>query len=301
MALVMSEPARLTVAIATFDRHEKLARCIDALLAGDVSPAEIVVVDQGEQSAAEMIRAYDNQAVPVIHISDGQRGLAASRNLAGSIARGSVLAVTDDDCVPDVGWVAAIARTLAGTNGPDAVTGRVLPLGPSQPNLRAVSSRTDSRPREFAGRSLPWLVGTGANFAVRRAWLRHVGGYDVRLGVGTAGGAGEDLDLLYRLLLAGARIRYEPDAIVYHERQSKERRTMSRGSYGRGVGACCGIWLRRGDVGALYVLIRWTGSRLRRLARGTCHRNPESIEEEVRVLIGTFHGLRYGLVVGRDQ
>src|SRR5262249_59428676 len=111
------------------------------------------------------------------------------------------------------------------------------------------SSRRGTERVEFRGRPLPWLVGTGANIAVRREWASRIGGYDERLGAGTRGGAGEDLDFLYRLLRSGAHVRYEPDALVYHERQSKARRRKTRTSYGRGVGACCALWLRERDAG----------------------------------------------------
>src|SRR5215207_11545494 len=103
--------ADLTVAVATLDRPQGLARCLEALALGTVQPAEVIVVDQGE-GAAPVVEAF-RERLPVRHLRQERRGLAASRNLALAEALRPVLAVTDDDCVPDVGWVAALERTLS--------------------------------------------------------------------------------------------------------------------------------------------------------------------------------------------
>ena len=353
--------ADLTVAVATLDRPQGLARCLEALAAGTVLPAEVIVVDQGREAAPVL-----ELGLPVRYLRQERRGLAASRNLALAEARCPVLAVTDDDCVPDAGWVAALEEALgphppapspirtpgppgegevatsgfppthlrffqtgraregeelagvtppspggrpaegrdgmgegSGVRAPDAVTGPVLPLGPEQPGLYAVSSRIATSPADFTGRALPWLVGTGGNFAARREWLLRAGGFDERLGAGSPGGAGEDMDLLYRLLRAGARIRYEPRAVVFHERQPRERRLASRSAYGRGIGACCGLWLRGRDLHALAVLGGWLRMR-GAMAAGALRRGQwGSVREEMLVLGGTARGLVYGLTSGR--
>src|SRR5205823_3380305 len=140
---------------------------------------------------------------------------------------------------------------------PDAVAGRISPLGPDGPGLFMVSSRDSTARVDYRGKAVPWVVGSGGNFTVNRAWFGRVGPFDERLGVGTPGKAGEDMDLIHRLLHAGARIRYEPDAVMYHERQTRARRLATRWSYGFGMGAFCGIWLRHHDPYALYLLARW--------------------------------------------
>lgn len=306
----MRERAGISVAVATLDRPEGLARCLTALAEGEALPAEVIVVDQGG-GAEKAVAAAREAGLEVVHLRQERRGLAASRNLGLSAARSPWVAVTDDDCVPGPGWIAALDRAARGHPNPSdrsdrsdpsdlaAVTGRVLPLGPETPGLFAVSSRASTERADFAGRVPPWRVGTGANFAVRREWIERAGGYDERLGVGSPGGAGEDMDLLWRLLRGGARIRYEPDAVVFHERQSRERRLASRSSYGRGLGACCGLWLRNGDLGALGVLTHWLLMRGGMAGRGLRRDGWPALREELLVLRGTAAGLVYGLRGGR--
>lgn len=296
----MTNIANLTAAIATVNRPDTLARCLDALLSGDMLPAEVIVVDQSQNDTTQfMIERYRASAVAMIYIRQQQRGLSASRNAAIAHASHPVLAVTDDDCVPDRGWVAAIDQTFASPTAPDAMTGRVLPLGPELPGLYAISPRQNTTRVEFSGKVLPWLVGTGGNFAVRREWFKRIGGFDERLGAGSPGKAAEDTDLLYRLLCAGARIRYEPDALVYHERQSKARRLASRWSYGYGIGAFCSIWLCRSDFYALRILSYWFLRQCYAFVDATRRQDWGLAYQRTLSLRGTVHGVVYGLRVDK--
>jgi hypothetical protein len=54
---------------------------------------------------------------------------------------------------------------------------------------------------------------------VRRAAVKAVGGFDETIGTGAPGwfGAGEESDLVLRLLAAGSLACYEPDIVVHHE------------------------------------------------------------------------------------
>ncbi len=179
------------------------------------------------------------------------------------------------------------------------VTGRVLPLGPERVGYFAVSTRSSPDRVDLLGAAPPWRAGTGANTAVECGRAERIGGWDERLGVGSAGGAGEDVDFLYRLMRAGARVRYEPDALVHHERQDAAKRRATRTSYGRGIGACCGLHLRRGDSGGLRMLGQWTALRGGMLRRALAQRDRQSALEELLVARGTAAGLIYGLRAAR--
>jgi GT2 family glycosyltransferase len=293
----------MSVAVATRERPDALARCLRALLAGNVLPAEVVVVDQGHgEETRRFITALSMTApVAVRYVHQRAEGLSRSRNEGFAVASHEIIAVTDEDCVPDRGWVEALWRALEVSPAAGAATGRVLPLGDPEPGTFATSTRAGHMPADFTGRTLPWLVGTGANFATRRSVLLSLRGYDERLGVGTPGGAGEDLDLLDRLLGAGVRVRYEPAALVYHERKSLAGRLATRLSYGRGIGALCGLRLRAHDTFGLHVLRGWISLRGTLLARAVRQRDLRTVGEELLVLRGTVAGLCYGWCNGRKS
>lgn len=290
--------APVTVAIATLNRPEALALCLDTLLAGEVLPAEIIVVDQSRDDRTRLVveQRQSCSVKLVYHHHDGV-GLGIAQNIAIAQASNVIVAVTDDDCAPAPDWIAKIGQAFAPPNQIDALTGRVLPLGPDQPGLYPVSLRLSTTRAEFTGLAMPWNVGSGNNFVVKREWLRWIGGNDVRLGPGSAGKGGVDMDLFYRLLLAGARIRYEPELIVYHARTSKASRLSRRIPYGYGMGACIGLWLRQSDYNAFRVLCHWLVMRARRLGLRMWRREWLLAYEEMLVLAGTVGGFIHGLRV----
>lgn len=286
------------MALATLDRPADLARCLDALLGAERLPAEIIVVDQGTDHETPGVIEGRASSVPIIYLRQERRGLSASRNAAFARSRCPLVAVTDDDCVPDAGWVAAMARAFTRSPEIAAVSGRVLPLGPESPDRYAVASRPSAVGADFRGWAPPWRAGTGANFAVRRAALVALGGYDERLGAGSPGRAAEDLDVLHRLLRSGASIRYEPEALVYHQRKSAAERAATWTSYGHGVGAFCGLRVRSGDPSALRVLGAWLVLRGRMASGSALRLRGSGLREEWYTLTGTLQGLRYGLSAG---
>jgi glycosyltransferase involved in cell wall biosynthesis len=291
----MTPVASVSVIVATLDRPAALARCLDALLAGRRLPAEIIVVDQGPERLARCeLEARCACGVPLIHIPQARQGLSAARNTGLTNSRYPVVAVTDDDCIPDPAWIENIERIFEQPNPPDAVTGRVLPLGPETTSSYAVSLRERAVRKIYSSRSLPWLVGSGGNQALGRQWYFRVGGYDERLGAGSSGQAAEDTDFFYRLLRMGARIRYDPDVVVFHERQDATHRLSSRRKYGHGIGAFCALRLRQKDLYGLYILARWVLSQLRMLFGALVGQDAFLVRQFVLSLRGTMAGLTYG-------
>ncbi len=298
----MTTAADVSVVIATVDRPAGLARCLDALLSGKLLPGEIVVVDQGSNDAAKTaILERNNASVPLVHVRQERRGLSSSRNLAVSRAKYRVVAITDDDCVPDSDWIAVIDRTFRSESPPDALTGKILPFGPPMDDTYVVSARTGTLRTEFTGNVVPWDVGSGANFAMTRQCFIDLGGCNERLGAGSPGMAAEDIDLIYRLLRAGLRIRYEPDAVVYHERQTKRQRLTSRYGYGFGIGAFCAMWVRRGDRYPRRVLWNWWKGQLRALTVAAVRGQWFDMYQRSLSIRGTLGGVIYGARAGESQ
>lgn len=291
---------KVTVGVATCGRPDGLARCLRALASQSDPPAEVIVVDQAPSDEARAAVA----ATPLPrarYLEQPRLGLSASRNLALASAREDVLAVTDDDCVPDDGWLTAVASAFERQPRPQAVSGPILPLGEGPPGTFAISLRESPTAVDHSSRVVPWSVGSGGNFAARVPVLRDCGGWDERLGTGSGGQAGEDADLFYRLLLAGAVVRYEPAAVVRHEWQTRARRLATRSSYGHGVGAMCGLWLARRDPYALRMLAAYSRLHVRPLLGGLRRRDRARTEEHARALAGLLPGLAYGLRAARER
>src|SRR5690606_18493353 len=109
-------------------------------------------------------------------------------------------------------------------------------------------------------------------FFLRRALVEAVGGFDEGLGAGSPGpfGAGEESDLVLRLLAAGARIDYDPAIVVHHDepRSAADDAFVAKMErYGAGQGL---LWRRHraSPVSVGYLLGRKAGGALVRRVRG---------------------------------
>jgi len=298
----VSTASDISVVISTRNRAEQLERCVESLRQGRSTPAEIVVVDQStDDVTAKLTIALTTADCPLVYVRHAGRGLGASQNVGVSRASRPIVAILDDDCVADVEWLNTIARTFGSDSTLDVVTGRVLPLDPVGDRVMPVSSRTSATRQDFVGKAAPWHVGSGNNFALRRETFLAIGGCDERLGPGSPAQGGVDMDLFYRLLRSGAKIRYEPDSIVRHERQTKGERLGRRPMYGRGTGAAISLWLKEGDLYAVRLLGEWTLLRGAMAARGAARGDWQRVREEISMLGGTALGLMQGLAMRKPR
>jgi glycosyltransferase involved in cell wall biosynthesis len=133
--------------------------------------------------------------IPVV----GAHGPAAARNAGWRAARGSIIAFTDDDCVPEPGWLRGAMNAFA--DGIDGVSGRVVVPLPDEP--------TDY---EYNAAGLARGEFVTANCFYRSAALAAVGGFDQRFTTAWR----EDSDLQFTLLERGCCLVHAPDAIVVH-------------------------------------------------------------------------------------
>lgn len=212
--------------VATRDRPHLLAGLLDALPAALDDRCELLVVDSASRTAStsDLCRA---RGVPVLRLE--RPGTSRARNAGIACTTADLVAVTDDDCLPQPGWAGALRAAFTDPSV-GLVTGRVLPDGATAAPL---SLTLEERSRDLTSDA---LIGHGANAAFRRAALDAVGGFDEQLGPGTPLRAAEDVDLFARLLAAGWSGRYCADAVVLH-RQWRSRRSALGTAWSYGVGA----------------------------------------------------------------
>jgi cellulose synthase/poly-beta-1,6-N-acetylglucosamine synthase-like glycosyltransferase len=173
------------------------------------------------------------------------------------MARGEIVAFSDDDCLIEPGWVAALAAEFADPTVV-GVFGRVIPKEARERDGTEVCFKPDPERVVHRRRVAPWYVGHGANMAFRRAALEEIGGFDPFLGTGTSFGGFDDCDVVDRLLARGQHIVYSPSAVVYHQQgRSWAARRQTERDYGRGAGAAAAKCLRCGDAWGLSYLSIW--------------------------------------------
>lgn len=287
---------RITVAVATCGHSDGLARCLEALASGTRVPNEVIVVDQSPSPGSQA--TVEACPLPIRHLLQDRRGLSASRNLALDAATSAVLAVTDDDCVPDSRWVETIVGAMS-MHSDSLVTGAILPLGKQPPGTYAVSLRDGTEPVLHDRRVPPWFVGSGANMAGPVAVLRRLGGWDERLGTGSPGQAGEDVALIDAALRASVSVRYEPAAVVRHEWTDRRRRLSTRWSYGFGLGVFLAFRGTAGDPFVIRMTSAYLRPHVRAIVAGAIGFDRDRIAQHGRAVVGMAVGVIHGVRIRR--
>ncbi|WP_329457534.1 glycosyltransferase family 2 protein [Streptomyces sp. NBC_01497] len=271
---------RTTVVVATRERAGRLARALTSLLAQDHPDFRVLVVDNAPTTTATHDLVTGSFAGRVDYVREPVPGLATAHNrgLASVPQDTEVVAFTDDDVVADPHWLTAL--TVPFTTDPrlGCATGLILParLGtPAQILLeshggfaKGFTPRLYDPARPPADEPLfPFTAGSfgsGANMAFRTGALRSVGGFDPATGTGTPARGGDDLYGFVRVLGAGHRLLYTPDALVWHHHRETWQDLRNQ-AYGYGAGLTAYLTA---------VLVRQPAllpSLLRRLPRGLAH------------------------------
>lgn len=204
--------------ICTRNRPEILRSCLASISNSLRLPGETLVIDQ---SADELTRHVveefaENPAFNLRYFHHDGVGHTSARNIGVKLSRGDIIAYTDDDCRVDELWTTKIMEEFE-RSCPDCVCGRTIPANHSErPRLALLSTLNLHARKLVRNRCNPLLVGRGNNMAFRRLDLVEMGGFNEKIGVGTSVYAGDDADVLYRLVRAGGTIVMAPDVVVWH-------------------------------------------------------------------------------------
>jgi glycosyltransferase involved in cell wall biosynthesis len=203
-----------SVVVATYNREQRLGELIDALKAQTL-PAErfeVIVVNDGSSdgTARVLAAAADETELRLRVIDRGQNGGRASARQAGwRAASAPLIAFTDDDCRPHPGWLEAGIR--AAREQPGAIVqGRT---EANEAELAAIPPARRAFARTIRVAALDPTLQT-CNIFYPTSLLERVGGFDTD-SFGRVHG-GEDSDLAWRAIEAGAQVRFADDAVVTH-------------------------------------------------------------------------------------
>ncbi len=222
----------ISVILPTHSRLPQLKQAL-ASVRQQIYPAdryELVVVDDGSTDGTAHYLRQQAEAGNLRYLSQPAAGAAAARNAGARLARGEIVAFTDDDCLPEAGWLTALAQAYAPAPRPVAVGGRiesVLTRHWLYPYY-AVRNRYNDNYTVH-----PVYLNT-ANASFLRSVFWEVGGFDEAF----PSAASEDVELGFRLAAAGYTLDFTPAARVWHVDRTSlwalVRQSLQRG-YGRGI------------------------------------------------------------------
>ena len=196
---------RISVVIPTYKRPNLLMKCLSALANQDLGKEnfEVLVVSDGPDAVNRTLIG-DWNSKHLLNLSyletAEKKGPAAARNLGWQSASAPLIAFTDDDCLPAMGWLTALLEQYAGEDLL-AMTGFTrVPLS--------------DRPTDFELNTshLQRASFITANCACTRKALRFVKGFDERFQSAWR----EDSDLEFKLICNQIPIRKVREAMVVH-------------------------------------------------------------------------------------
>ena len=203
----MSESS-ISIVIPTYNGGKRIGTCLTALLREIRDrDAEILVVDDGStDDTAEVVEGFSKVRL----VRQKNAGPAAARNHGAQEARGELLLFTDDDCEPAPGWLDCM---LGPFDDPEVIGVKGAYRTRQRPLMaRFVQAEYEDRYRLMARfRDIDFIDTYSAAF--RRARFLEMGGYDTEFPVACA----EDIELSYRMSAKGWKMRFVPNAIVYHQ------------------------------------------------------------------------------------
>jgi GT2 family glycosyltransferase len=210
----------VSVIILNYNGRRWLGPCLDALGAQEGAPTcEVLVVDNGSEDDSV---PYLNRCFPQVAVVQNGRnlGFAAGNNAGAARARGRWICFLNNDTVPAKDWLGRLCQPLLDRPEIAVVTSRLVFLDePSRVDsagdgyLRAGGAYKHGHRASAAAhlQSREVFGACGAAFLIRREVFEEVGGFDERFFM-----VYEDVDLSYRVRLAGYRCWYAADAVVLH-------------------------------------------------------------------------------------
>lgn len=209
----------LSVIIVNYNSGARLAKCLDHLFAQTVQPVEIIIADNGSSDTS----FTDVQEAGLIRKLDLKvnKGFATANNLAALQACGEWLIFLNPDAFATPNWLEEITEGIK--EYPDADAFGSLQLDDNDPfrldgagdvlSAFGIPFRSHfGAPRFSAPGTYDCFAPCAAACAYRRKVFLSLRGFDERFFC-----YGEDVDLGFRLRLAGGRSVQLASAIVYHE------------------------------------------------------------------------------------
>jgi glycosyltransferase involved in cell wall biosynthesis len=197
------KPLAISIVIPAYNEEAYLGQCLDAIAAhAAAGVCEIIVVDN---ASTDGTRALIESRAGVSYVFEPAKGITRARQCGFRHARGDVLAFVDADTRPPAGWIEQIAARFAGDPGLACLSGPYL-FYDASPFRRGLAALW-----YLAARPVYHLLGylvLGGNFAIRRAVLEAMGGFDTEIDF-----YGEDADIGRRASRHG-RVLFSPRFVM---------------------------------------------------------------------------------------
>lgn len=245
--MTIPPPPLISVVIPNWNGGDFLRLCLRSVERQTYQPIELIVVDDASTDDSPSIVASEFPAASLVRFSSN-RGFAHAANVGMRRARGSIVALLNNDAVADETWIEELAAAL--DRNPQAGSAASKMLLWDRPGV--INSAGDVFRRagvpdnrgaweEDRGQYDEEVEVFGAcagAVAYRRSMLEDVGLFDERFYMYC-----EDVDLAFRAQMAGYRCVYAPRAVVRHRLSASGGGPLASYQCGRNF-----VWLLARDL-----------------------------------------------------
>jgi GT2 family glycosyltransferase len=190
---------------------------LSALALVTAGEAEIVVVDASEGRFDELRARLPSVRWEQFAPLPGRSSIPQQRNLGLAQTDAETVVFIDSSCVPRPDWLERLCAPI--WSGEETI------VAGSHRSSRGGMLRDQATDRQLHLRYLP--EAPTINLALKRSVLDELGGFDDSFHYGS------DVDLTWRAIDAGHRIRYVPDAVVSHDWGGARAEAWRSFAYGR--------------------------------------------------------------------
>jgi len=251
----MTEPL-CSIIIPNYNGEHLLPTCLDALRSQTYPHFEVIVVDDASTDGSVVLLQREYPEVQVLRL-ERNSGLAAACNGGVTLASGEILVLLNTDTDAEPGWLAALVETLAQHPEAGSVASKML-LFDQRDRLHTAGDAygADGIPRNRGvweidegqyDQAVEVFSGCGGAVAYRREAWDSVEGFDEDFFMYL-----EDVDLGWRLQLAGYRALFAPQARVYHHLSATGGGVLASYYTGRNT-----IWVLAKDVPGFLLRRHW--------------------------------------------
>ncbi len=213
----------ISIIIVTWNSEKYLPDCLSHLLAQSFQDFEIILIDNGSTDGALLDELQEKYPSLELHIHklNENKGFAAANNIGARLAHGRWLALLNTDAFPEKDWLSHLIAAVEKNPDFSSFSSRQINAG----DTRFLDGAGDSYhisgfawkrylgyPAEiYGGESVEVFSPCAAAALYEREAFLEVEGFDEDLF-----SYYEDVDLGFRLRLAGYRTLYVADAVVVH-------------------------------------------------------------------------------------
>lgn len=229
----------ISIVIANYNGSQYLGKCLDSVLKSNHKRFEVLVCDDGStDNSWSILKKYTQKDKRIVITKNNKNlGASTSRNRAVSKTKGEILIFLDNDTVVDNNWlsshidlfnknlnIGAAQSLLLDMDKKDLVqhAGGVM-VPQAGWSIPLYQWRKHSDIRNIGEKN---IIAVSAALAVRKTVFDFIGGFDEKEAIHS-----EDLDLSWRIWLAGYKIVLAEKSLVYHLSKSVMGRSHMGSSY----------------------------------------------------------------------